>query len=299
MTDTKAAQALRALGHDPHLPTAQLAGSMSQSGVYGVHVDGQDAVLKVTAADEEQHLARRELTFYRTLAGTVPVPTPTLLDSIDTDELTALLLTARGTRRHAAKWRDSDWLLAAGQLAALHSTVVPDRPRWRTGDSWLQRLLAKPPTRAVVDYWDSTPAAAAARRGLADTEALARAINALPECLVHGDCHADNLLQDDGDIIWIDWQGVHIGNPAGDLSFLWSRANADGATLPRDAMLAEYLSHRPVDALLMRRSLIANELALSLYGWPEYGHLHTPDERQQITQRVIDLEHAWQESPAE
>lgn len=294
---TTATRALRALGRDPESAVSPLAGSASGSGVYAVDIDGIDAVLKVTAADDQQDLARRELEFYRTLAGTVPVTTPELLDGADTGELTVLLLAARGNRRPVVEWRATDWLRAARLLADLHSTVVGEPERWRrSGRSWLERCLAAPPTREVTEYWNGTPAAEAAGRCLSDVDALGRAIAAVPECLVHGDCHADNLLLDDADLVWIDWQGVHIGNPAGDLSFLWSRANADGADPPREAMLAEYLAHRSVEPVLMRRGLIASELGSSLYGWPEYARYHTAGELGRIDRRVIELEQEWRDA---
>jgi thiamine kinase-like enzyme len=39
--------------------------------------------------------------------------------------------------------------------------------------------------------------------------------------LCHGDCHLDNLLRDqEGRLIWADWQEIRIGNGPSDLTFL-------------------------------------------------------------------------------
>ena len=41
----------------------------------------------------------------------------------------------------------------------------------------------------------------------------------LKKVLIHGDFHWDNLLEDAGNILICDWQGVGIGGASGDISF--------------------------------------------------------------------------------
>ena len=64
----------------------------------------------------------------------------------------------------------------------------------------------------------------------------------LPECLVHGDFHLNNVLRDldDGHLILCDWQNVGKGNGTGDISFLVSRGNSDGMMLDEKEILASY-----------------------------------------------------------
>lgn len=83
MLDETVVAALTTLRQPTQIDTVQLAGSMSQSGVYKVRINNLDAVLKVTSAGQEQDLARRELEFYQTLAADVPVQTPHSLDFVN------------------------------------------------------------------------------------------------------------------------------------------------------------------------------------------------------------------------
>lgn len=297
MADDKIARALRALGRDVQIPPVELAGSMSRSGVYRVHVDGHHAVLKVTGADEEQDNARRELTFYQTLANQVPVRTPRLLDYVDNDDLTALLLSAHTQAPPAPEWDRSAWLDVARQLAALHSFPAPERAPW-VHTPWLRRVLDRPPIRIAADYWSHTDAADFIGSVLDAPATLAPALSAIPDCFIHGDCHVDNLLRDGDRVVWADWQVTGIGSPAIDLAFLWGRAHSDSANPPRDAMLREYATHRGIDRAPVHRSLIAAELGFLLFGWPEYARYHTQDERRRTAHRLVQLIGDWHKLPA-
>lgn len=129
---------------------------------------------------------------------------------------------------------------------------------------------------------------------LADTAALARALRAVPDRFVHGDCHPVNLLRDGDQIVWVDWQGAGIGSPAGDLAGLWERAESDGADPPREAMLAEYVRRRDIDAEALQLCLTATELSSLFFAWPEYARYHSDDEQAKTTQRLIQLTHDWE-----
>jgi len=292
MADKKVALALHALGGDMHISPAPLAGSMSQSGVYRAHIGAHDAVVKVTTADGEQDNARRELAFYQTLADQVPVRTPRLLRYADNDDLTALVLSAHTPAAPAAQWDPSDWLEVAMQLAALHSFPDPEGAIWRWRP-WLHRILEDPPIRLAHDYWSHTEAADCIDGVLDAAERLPQELSAVPDCFVHGDCHVDNFLRDGDNFIWTDWQVTGIGSPAGDLSFLWGRANSDNADPPRDAMLHEYAAARGIDPDPLRRSLMAAELGTLLFGSPEYAKYHTQHERDRSTHRLIQLIADW------
>ena len=245
-----------ALGWDIDAGGSELTGSASGSGVFRVRIDGTDAVLKVTTAGRGQLNARRELTFYRTMAGQVPVTTPRLLRHADNDELTALLLSAHTPSRPAREWDEAEWLELARQLAALHSTALPDEPSWLE-TPWLQQVLDRPPIGLAEDYWSKTGAADRISLVLDAPDTLAAALVATPGCFLHGDCHVDNLLYEGESLVWADWQVTGVGSPAIDLSFLWSRANADGADLPYAAMVHEYAAQRGIDAAALQQSLIA------------------------------------------
>jgi len=285
-------RAVFALGREVRVQGAALAGGASGSGVYRVRIDGYDAVLKVSTADGLQRNARRELTFYQTLAERVPVATPRLLDHADNDDLTALVLSAHTPARPAREWDRSEWLEVAAQLAALHSIRLPHEAPW-VHTPWLRRILDRPPIKIAERYWSDTDAAESVGKVLDAPAALAAAVASTPDCFLHGDCHVDNLLRDGNHILWADWQVAGIGSPAIDLAFLWSRANADGADPPHAAMLHEYTAHRRVDLALLHRAVIAAEIGTTLFGWPEYAAYHTQNERDRITRRLRQLIADW------
>jgi aminoglycoside phosphotransferase len=64
----------------------------------------------------------------------------------------------------------------------------------------------------------------------------------LPECLVHGDFHLNNILYDkeDGRLILCDWQNVGIGIGTDEISFFVSRGNSDGMNLDDIKLLEHY-----------------------------------------------------------
>jgi Ser/Thr protein kinase RdoA (MazF antagonist) len=286
------ARVVRALEWGIDAGSTELTGAASGSGVYRVRIDGTEAVLKVTTADRGQSNARRELTFYRTLASQVPVTTPTLLRYADNDDLTALLLSAHTPARPAQQWHRSAWLEVARQLAALHSTPMPDQPSW-LDTPWLQGVLDRPPIGLAEEHWSRTDAADRVGMVLDAPATLAAALAATPACFLHGDCHVDNLLREGNGVVWADWQVAGVGSPAIDLAFLWSRADTDGADVPYAEMVREYATRRGIDAVVLQRSLIAAELGILLFGWPRFAAHRTRTERNRLTRRLLQLMNEW------
>lgn len=292
MPDETVAAALAALGQPADIDAVPLAGSMSQSGVYKIRINNRDAVLKINSASQEQDLARRELAFYRTLADLVPIRTPQLLQAVDTDQLTALVLTSHGQPRPAADWDDAGWLRLARELAELHSFPAPDGAPW-DGTPWLEAILDHPPVEVAENYWAQTPAGPSLGTVLDDTNLLAGALAAVPRCFIHGDCHVGNLTLDASDVVWVDWTVTGHGYPAIDLAALFGRAHADSADPPYDRMLNTYATHRGIDADDLQRSMLAALLATMLFGWPEYAHYHSTAEQERTTRHLIGRLNEW------
>jgi aminoglycoside phosphotransferase (APT) family kinase protein len=284
-------RAVDALGRDIRVLTSGLPGSVSGSGVHRVRVEAGDAVLKVTAA-AGRRTGRRELAFYRTLANRVPVETPRVLGFADRDDLTVLLLSAHTPARPAREWDRSSWLAVVRELAALHSFPPPQQEPW-LHTPWLRQVLERPPVAPARDYWSRTEAASGIAPALGAAAALAAALDAVPRCFIHGDLHVGNLLRDGDRLLWTDWQVAGIGSPAIDLAFLWLRANADGADLPYEAMLQDYVTRRPVDPDRLRRAVIAAELGFTLFGFPEYAGLRSEHERDRVAHRLQRLITEW------
>jgi aminoglycoside phosphotransferase (APT) family kinase protein len=89
---------------------------------------------------------------------------------------------------------------------------------------------------------------------------------------VHGDCHAENLLRDaDGTVVWADWAEVGVGRGPEELAILWQRAEFNGATVPREAMVAIYARARGLEVDdVLGDAVRAAELLMVLLGWPEF-----------------------------
>lgn len=278
-----------------------LAGADSGSRVFQLVLDGgEPTVLKATTAPEpEREQARRELAFYTTLAARVPVRTPALLGAADSDELTCLLLKAARPSPPAGEWRPEQWMALATQLGELHR---PEILREVDGADWLGRSGWPPP-----DYVASTAQTTREQwrdlgyGGLTDPlfdqlDDLAAAVAALPECLLHGDCHVANLLlgQTDADLLWTDWQGPSRGHGPEDFALLWGRANADGGRPPLAEMQATYAGVRGLpDDDLLDRAMVAGQIRLALFGWPERLPHFDEDRQQRIVGHLAGLAERW------
>jgi thiamine kinase-like enzyme len=65
--------------------------------------------------------------------------------------------------------------------------------------------------------------------------------NSEDKVLSHGDFHWDNLLTDEtGEIKVCDWQGVNVDGESADISFFFSRLEADGVSIDRALFLKYY-----------------------------------------------------------
>jgi Ser/Thr protein kinase RdoA (MazF antagonist) len=266
--DDLATRGLLALGRHFCGATERLSGA-SGSGVYRLGAGADAQVLKVTEGSRED--ARRELQFYRELADIVPVRTPHFVAGATTHDLTVLLITAVEPAQAAATWDRGRWLEVAGQLGSLHGSLE------RAGLDALPWLRPEQPEGSVapaerVSLWARSPLAPIALPLLADLDRLRTALHELPVCLVHGDCHAENLLSDGGGhLVWADWAEVGVGRGPEELAILWQRAEFDGATVPREPMVSAYASARGVGVdHAFRSALTAAELLMMLLSWPAF-----------------------------
>lgn len=296
MVDTDAEWALEMLGRSG-VVGSRLAGSRSGAGVFAVALDGADAVLKVTRGSTEALRAgRRELEFYRTVAPTLPVRTPSLIGHVQAEQSVILLLAAVGSATSATEWDDGRWVRAAVELAAVHDTAVPDDPLWRRR-SWILDAIDQPGRADVAAFWSKPGERELLGPILADLPALGRVISAQSPCLFHGDCHTDNLLTsaepDDDAIVWVDWTSAGLGRPADDLAFLSVRAVPSGAAPPREAMLAAYAARRDLALEPLRAAVLATELTCFLLAWPEFAVYNTEVGIDRVRTRVRELARAW------
>jgi aminoglycoside phosphotransferase (APT) family kinase protein len=254
--------------------------------------DGRTCVLKVTSlrGDDDARAGRRELAFYRDLAERMPIRTPALLDSYEDDDVIAMLLSTHGEIEPATSWDSGSWLALASDLARLHGTVVPAPDRWK--EHWSPFQALREPDLSMVDGFWREDLGSSLDIIIEDREHLERQILQAGECFVHGDCHTENILREDGALVWIDWQSVGIGNPARDLAFLNVRAMPSGAQIPPE-MLNTYCSERDKDPERMRRSVIAAELSIFIFEWPPYASFNTPVGTRRVRRRTRHLAERW------
>ena len=288
-----AAKAAERLGVrlEPRETTHGMSGSRVSFATRG---HGRTCVLKVTSLrrDDDARAGRRELAFYRGMAERLPIRTPTLLDHYEDNEAIAMLLSAHGEIEPATSWDRRSWRALAVDLARLHGTEVSEPDRWEIDRSPFH-ALREPDMPVVNGFWRddlaSTLDAIVESRELLEQEILQAG-----QCFVHGDCHTENILREDGALVWIDWQGTGMGNPAVELAFLHARATPSGARVPPE-MLATYYSERDKDLERMQRSVLAAELAIFIFEWPPYASFNSPAGTRRVRQRTRYLAERWLE----
>src|SRR5207248_3768212 len=139
-------------------------------------------------------------------------------------------------------------------------------------DAW-QRLRENEPHASIL----TAKQYQLVSRLLGDVNALRAPVRSFPLTLCHGDCHAGNLLMDSRDqLVWADWQEVGVGYGPEDLSFFLQRAEAGGASPPRDEMMHAYRSRleakmgEHIPAEMLDRAIDFSELWVRLLYWPSY-----------------------------
>jgi hypothetical protein len=306
---------LRRLDRDPaRLAGADtLAGGISGSAVYALRWGGEEFVLKTTlptSPDGVVARARREALFYEHLAGAIPLRVPAALALASDPSGVAILLPAHRPPLPAEQWNEEASLSVATQLARLHGrfwsdTTIRSRLPWlrwrRTPSPEIGRRHATPSWDTLVQRERSadvlTPSyRRAVQSGLERLEELATTVRRLPLTLCHGDCHRENLLRTaDGQLVWADWQEVHLGRGPVDLAFFCERALFDSITLPYDRMLLAYRdglaerTGRRIRLTTLRSATMAAELLSWLLEWPPFLLQASPDQLARVLDRVQAL----------
>lgn len=289
-----------------------LSGGASGAATYRVHGLSEPCVLKVVAAESPAYLrarGRREVRFYRELAAHVPLQTPHVLGGlVEASGACALLLAAYAPIEPASELKGADFAEIAEQLAGFHAvywdrTAPFDAPPWtekpKTVDlthdaqhaSRTWQVLARQPQFQEL-LTDAT---------LRDLEAALAEVQKTPEygpetpmTLCHGDLHLGNLLRgEDGGLVWADWQEVRVGYGPSDLSFLFQRAEAEGAVVPHEGVIAAYCNALEVAGVegvsedAVTASMNESERRTRLLYWPDYLGGATPETMSHHLMRIF------------
>lgn len=145
----------------------------------------------------------------------------------------------------------------AGALACVHMDSKPD---FLCNDVKQEKLMTEERVKYCLNGWRKVLAEHPKTFLEESLYHIAEAINDIikwhdseKKVLIHGDFHWDNLLEDAGNILICDWQGVGIGGASGDISFFLSRLGADGITIDEKRFLELYS-----DEVKARTGVIAN-----------------------------------------
>jgi Ser/Thr protein kinase RdoA (MazF antagonist) len=292
------------LGHGEGelVDVSTLSGGASGSAVYQLLVDladdaGRgDFVLKVASGQASGEQTRRELNFYRDLAPRVPVLVPKLVAGVEHRDGICLLLESAGAGTSPARWSHDRWEELATELGSLHhKRVAAAATRWpsaKVGPPAAQAEIA-----SAARTWAALGYGPLLTKVWSRFDRLDATLTQLPVCLRHGDWHLGNILLDPVDrFVWIDWQEVGLGHGPEDLALLWQRAEFDGFTPPRDAMLTAYARARGIpDDAILHRAAVAAELTLLLLSWPPYLTSAPEPARARLHGRLEHLADAWQQ----
>jgi Ser/Thr protein kinase RdoA (MazF antagonist) len=270
-----------------------IAGGASGAAVYRITVarcaGRRDMVLKVASEPAERERASRELHFYRDLAERVPVLVPKFLAGVEHPDGIFLLL--ESTVAHPIQWSGDRWAVLAAELGGLHRNQPVAWPWTKAPHHATEAEIV-----ATAEFWQALGYGPLLTTVWSTFDRLDAALTRLPICLRHGDWHLGNILLDPADrFVWIDWQEVGIGRGPEDLALLWQRAEFDGLTPPRDAMLAAYARSRgiPNDSTL-RMATVAAELTMLLLSWPPHLTGTAEPARARLLRRLEQLVRAWQ-----
>jgi thiamine kinase-like enzyme len=272
-----------------------LRGGVSGASTYRVHGLSESCVLKVIEAESVAHVRARgyrEIHFYNELAARLPLHTPRVLASIiEESGYCALLIAAYEPVKPANALRADDFTEIAIQLARFHA-VYWNRTAQLANLSWLTKPTTPDltnDTRHACETWRALAQRPQFQEILTEStlheiESAVVDVRTKPEydpdtvmTLCHGDCHLDNLLRDqDGHLMWADWQEVRIGHGPSDLTFLLQRAEANGADIAHDIVVAAYCNALEsagvagVNERAITSAMNESERRTRLLYWPDY-----------------------------
>jgi Ser/Thr protein kinase RdoA (MazF antagonist) len=210
-----------------------------------------------------------------------------LLDAFETVLGVAVLLGAAGDGVAVDAWSGPAWSALGRNLAGLHAVPV-DGLDWSRPDPLLDAMSE--PTDAITNFWgDVLP-------GLPDLlgsrDALRQELASQPTVLVHGDCHAGNILHAADGLVFCDWQSTGAGRATSDLAFLAARAAPAGVTPPNEVMTA-YLNRCAGNVAQLQRALILEELAILVFQWPPFAAYHGQAAIARVHERTCYVAEKW------
>lgn len=221
---------------------------VGRSGADVYEIDGKYVIKHVLRKKlEEEELFDtylREAYFYQSNGKNSKSYRPEILEvTVSQDEIILVMKKYDRIRRSAV----SDELLRKIMLALarVHTDEIPVCLRQ-------DRKKAEPlSAQKIAECMNGWKAVLAEHPGVFDESGLTKLAERMNDIILwhdteqsvlcHGDFHWDNLLMDEnGDIVICDWQGVGEGKASGDLTFFISRLGADGIRVDERKLLEYY-----------------------------------------------------------
>ncbi len=113
--------------------------------------------------------------------------------------------------------------------------------------------------------------------------------------LSHGDFHWDNLLTDEtGEIKVCDWQGVNVEGESADISFFFSRLEADGISIDRGLFLKYYSEESKrkngtvAEAKEIEQHIKASNIITTFRFWHYYLHGNPVERVREIYGKMVE-----------
>ena len=130
-------------------------------------------------------------------------------------------------------------------LADIHSMEIPE---FLLSGKKYTDIISNEEIKKCVDGWNSVLGEHPGAFDASLLKEISENINSIiswhnseDKVLSHGDFHWDNLLTDEtGEIKVCDWQGVNVDGESADISFFFSRLEADGVSIDRALFLKYY-----------------------------------------------------------
>lgn len=273
---------------------------VGQSGADVYEIDGKyilKYVERQNLVDELFDTYTREAVFYQEQAAHKKTYLPEVLKA-EVSENEIVILMKKYNRLERSTINENLIRKIAKTLALLHTDEVPSFIG--LGEAGAEPLSEQKIAESISG-WKSVLAEHPSVFDESPLEEIAGKINKFilwhnseERVLIHGDCHWDNLLEDEnGNILLCDWQGVNFGGASGDLSFLVSRLAGDGVRFHAERLLDCYVDAiRELSGKRIQRKEIINHMnaaniITSFVFWHQYLHGNSAERVREIYGKMI------------
>lgn len=184
-------------------------------------------------------------------------------------------------------------------LADIHSMEVPE---FLSSSGTTPDIMSDEEIKTCLDGWNSVLGEHPEEFDDSSLMEISENINSIiswhdseDKVLSHGDFHRDNLLTDEtGEIKVCDWQGVNVEGESADISFFFSRLEADGISIDRGLFLKYYSEEMKrkngtvAEAKEIERHIKASNVITTFRFWHYYLHGNPVERVREIYGKMVE-----------